>query len=117
MSTRHNSSTDSHLSTQTDRSRFLDKHAFNVLYDQYAPAIYGVLLGWVRQESLAQVILQQTFQAYANEFNGQELKARPFICLLKIATKEHANYVENKHTLIEIKLKEYSSSNYATSIG
>jgi DNA-directed RNA polymerase specialized sigma24 family protein len=117
MTTRHNSSSDSHLNLHTRYSRLQDKEAFNNLYDTYAPAIYGVLLGWVKQESIAQVILQQTFQAYASDCDDQTPAAKPFICLLRIARKEHTNYIKNQHTLVQMKLKEYSSTSYATSIG
>jgi hypothetical protein len=112
----NNSYSDSGSSLQNAHSLVLDQYAINRIYDTYAPAIYGVVLDWVKQQSVAQVILQQTFQTYASECNNHVQIAKPFICLLRIARKEHAVYVKNHHAAIEIKLKEYSSKTYATSV-
>jgi hypothetical protein len=110
LTTRHNSPSNSHLSFQTGNLKLQDKTAFDSLYDKYAPAIYGVLLDWMKQESVAQVILQKTFQAYASESSTGELIAKPFICLLRIARKEYGIYLEKQDSLLQNPLKEYSSS-------
>lgn len=63
-----------------------DKQVIEVIYDLYAPTLYGVILKIVHSEEIARDVLQDTFiKAWdkGNTFNGQ--KGTLFTWLLNIA--------------------------------
>jgi hypothetical protein len=83
-------------------------------YDKYAPAVYGVLIKWVKSESAAQFILQQAFNLYAKEiFSTGNEGDKPLIRLLQIARKECDLYHNKQNSFLTTKFKEFSSANYA----
>lgn len=60
--------------------------ALGELYDAYSGALYGMLLGMVNEEQLAQELLQDTFiSIWQNAKSYDELKGRPYTWMLRIA--------------------------------
>ena len=92
------------------------KETVSSLYDTYAPAVYGVLIKWVKNENTAQDLLQQAFQLYAKEvlFVQREDK-KPLINLLQIARRECDMYYKNKSSS-KTKFREFSSVRFAASL-
>ena len=62
-----------------------DQKAFNYLYDNYSPAIYGVIFKMVERKELAEDILQEAFIKFWNNFkNYDPQKGRLFTWMLNI---------------------------------
>ena len=63
-----------------------DRLAYEELYDRYSAAIYGVVLRMLREESLAEDVLQETFiRVWRKIFTYDRSKGRFFTWLLNIA--------------------------------
>ncbi|WP_461077264.1 RNA polymerase sigma factor [Spirosoma flavus] len=63
-----------------------DRQAFQWLYDQYSPALYGVVLRIVREEEQAQDLLQDIFVKIWKSLDAYDAsKGRLFTWLLNIA--------------------------------
>lgn len=80
------------------------------VYDTYAAAIYGLLLGWTKNETSAQVILQQTFEAYA-DYISHNNNDKPFLCLMRIARKKCESLSGAKTMKHDILVKNPSAVN------
>ena len=62
-----------------------EQHAFNYLYDNYSPALYGIIYKMVENKELAEDILQDTFIKIWNNFsNYDSIKGRLFTWMLNI---------------------------------
>ncbi|MEP6595088.1 MAG: hypothetical protein ABJA71_04035 [Ginsengibacter sp.] len=60
--------------------------SISILYDRYAPAIYGVILRKVENVELAETILQQTFiHIWNNPTFDDRFKKHLLLCLIIIA--------------------------------
>lgn len=63
-----------------------DEQAFHWLYDQYSPALYGVILRIVRDEDLAQDLVQDVFvKIWKNLDSYDSKKGRLFTWMLNVA--------------------------------
>jgi len=63
-----------------------DQKGFAYLYDNYSPAIYGVIYKMVEDKELAEDILQEAFIKFWNNFtNYDPAKGRLFTWMLNIA--------------------------------
>ena len=63
-----------------------DKSAFSYLYDNYAPALYGVIFRIVQEEEAAQDILQEAFvKIWSNFQQYDKTKGRLFTWIVNLA--------------------------------
>lgn len=63
-----------------------DKRVIAILYDQYSPALYGVILRIVRSEEIAEDVLQDSFvKIWKSADRYDRRKAKLFTWLLNIA--------------------------------
>ena len=63
-----------------------DKKAFEYLYDNYSPSLFGVIQRIVRSEDIAEEILQDAFLKYWNRFGEYDAeKGKLFTWLVNIA--------------------------------
>jgi RNA polymerase sigma-70 factor, ECF subfamily len=68
------------------RLRQQDNRAIEILYDNYSSALYGVILRILKQEDLAEDVLQETFiKVWRNIASYDETKGRLFTWLVRIA--------------------------------
>lgn len=68
------------------RLREKDKGAIGLLYDEYAPALYGIVLRIVHSEAVAQDVVQETFiKAWKKGGDFDSRKGTLFTWLLNIA--------------------------------
>ena len=59
--------------------------AFNILYDRYSPALYGIVVKIVKEEEVAQDVLQDGFvKIWKNFSNYDKSKGTLFTWLLNI---------------------------------
>ena len=75
-----------------------DKEAIAILYDQYGPTLYGVVLKIVRSEAIAQDVLQEAFiKIWKNgpRFNGQ--KGSLFTWMLNITRNTAIDKTRSAH--------------------
>lgn len=71
-----------------NRLRNRDIEAFKILYKQYAPAIYGVIVRKITDEERAKLILDQTFCELWHHFSDYDAtKLRIFSWMSQIAIK------------------------------
>jgi len=64
----------------------IDNEAFEVFYDKYAPAIYGVLLSHLKDSNKCSILLQQVFLRFYKELNAASAFPNGiFVCLYRIA--------------------------------
>lgn len=65
-----------------------DMEAFGVLYDIYAPAIYGIIHREVHNEEKAKEILINVFVYFSKQLeNKDSIKESLFVCLYRITNK------------------------------
>lgn len=63
-----------------------DKQAFSYLYDNYSPALYGVIFRIVQEEEMAADVMQETFVKIWNNFSQYDkTKGKLFTWLVNIA--------------------------------
>lgn len=63
-----------------------DRHAFNYLYDNYAGALYGVIINVLGNEEIARDVLQEVFvKIWKNMERYEEAKGRLYTWMLNIA--------------------------------
>ncbi|TXB64113.1 RNA polymerase sigma factor [Phaeodactylibacter luteus] len=75
-----------HLETIIKRLQSGDRAVMSTLYDEFAPALYGVVLRIVHDEAIAQDIVQETFiKAWKNGGSYDPGKGTLFTWLLNIA--------------------------------
>lgn len=62
-----------------------DEQAFSYLYDNYSPAIYGVIFKMIEEKELAEDLLQETFVKIWNNFSSYDsTKGRLFTWMLNL---------------------------------
>ena len=65
-----------------------DMEAISLLYDNYAPAVYGVICREINNEEKAKEILTNVFIQFAKELkNKDNIKEGLFICLYRNTRK------------------------------
>jgi len=82
----------------TELLKAKDKRAIEVLYDQYAPNLYGVVLKIVRSEEIAQDVMQDAFVKVwqkADQYDAS--KGTLFTWLLNIFRNKAIDKTRSKH--------------------
>lgn len=75
-----------------------DNKAFAVLYDNYAPALLGIIVKIVRDEAEAENLLQDAFvKIWRNIHQYDATKGRLFTWILNIARNTAINYLRSSH--------------------
>ncbi len=75
-----------------------DKKAIEIIYDQYAPALYGVVLKIVQSEEIAQDVMQDAFvKVWQNASHYNKAKGSLFTWLLNIARNKAIDATRSKH--------------------
>lgn len=95
-----------------------DQQAFSYLYDNYAPAINGVISRMVESRELAEDILQETFVKIWNNFESYDAgKGRLFTWMINIARNLTIDTIRSKgfKKLAKISGDENSVSNFTSS--
>lgn len=83
------------------------EEAFNILYDNYSPALYGIVLKIVNSEEAAQDVLQDSFvKIWKNFTNYDRSKATLFTWLLNIARNTAIDYNRSKHVKYQIRMDD-----------
>lgn len=76
-----------------------DQQAFQWLYDQYSPALYGVVLRIVRDEEQAQDLLQDIFVKIWKNLDAYDAeKGRLFTWMLNVARNTAIDYLRSRKT-------------------
>ncbi len=72
-----------------------DEQIFIKLYDQYSPALYGVIMKWVKDKALAEIVLENVFiNAWHSRKNYDSRKERIFTWLYRIACSIATHYIK-----------------------
>jgi len=80
--------------------------SFEELYDQFSPALYGIISKIVKNEKLAEDILQETFlKIWNNSASYDKTKSRLFTWMLNIARNAAIDYMRSKQGKIDKKNK------------
>ena len=75
----------------------LDKHAFEYLYDNYSPALYGIIYKMVEDKELAEDILQEAFLKIWNNFTSYTAeKGRLFTWMLNLTRNLTIDHLRSK---------------------
>jgi RNA polymerase sigma-70 factor (ECF subfamily) len=75
-----------------------DKEAISILYDQYSPALYGVVLRIVQAKAIAEDVMQDTFiKIWKNGPNYDKSKGRLFTWILNIARNTAIDKTRSAH--------------------
>lgn len=75
-----------------------ENKAFSVLYDNYAPALLGIIVKIVRDEAEAENLLQDSFvKIWRNIHLYDATKGRLFTWILNIARNTAINYLRSSH--------------------
>jgi len=74
-----------------------DRQAIAVIYDNYSPALYGIILRVVRSEQAAEDVLQEAFiKIWKNAEHYDASKGRLFTWLVSIARNCAIDYTRSK---------------------
>jgi RNA polymerase sigma factor (sigma-70 family) len=76
-----------------------EEQAFHLLYDQYSPALYGVISRIIRDEEAARDVLQDSFvKIWRNFPNYDSKKGRLFTWLLNVARNTAIDALRTSHS-------------------
>jgi len=90
-----------------------DQEGYNVLYDNYSAALYGIISRVVPAEEIAQDILQNVFvKIWKNIDSYDASKGRLFTWMLNIARNSAIDYSRSKQFKMENKIQEIENSVY-----
>jgi len=102
-----------------DLLRARDQKAAAMLYDHYAASLYGIILKIVRQEDLAQDVLQEAFiKAWKNGSSYNQAKGSLFTWLLNIARntaidKTRSEEFQNRSEIQELDQAVYNNVRFS----
>lgn len=86
-----------------------DKRAISILYDQYGPALYGIILKIVKKEAIAQDVLQDSFiKIWKNGPMYNSQKGTLFTWMLNIARNTAIDKTRSKHYRVNDFIEEVS---------
>jgi RNA polymerase sigma factor (sigma-70 family) len=81
-----------------------DPRRFGILYDHFAPSLYGVIRQIVKDEDLAQDILQESFLKIWNASSTYDpVKSRLFTWMLNISRNHAIDHIRSKQGKFERK--------------
>ncbi len=87
--------------------------AYNVLYDNYSAALYGIISRVVPAEEIAQDLLQEAFvKIWKNIDTYDSTRGRLFTWMLNIARNSAIDYSRSKQFKMEHKIQEIENSVY-----
>ncbi|HRG39222.1 MAG TPA: sigma-70 family RNA polymerase sigma factor [Bacteroidia bacterium] len=90
-----------------------DARAYNLLYDNYSAALFGVISKVVSAEEIAEDILQDVFvKIWKNIENYDASKGRLFTWMLNIARNASIDYSRSKQSKMDGKLQDLENSRY-----
>jgi RNA polymerase sigma-70 factor (ECF subfamily) len=76
--------------------------ALSMLYDKYSAAIYGVILRMIKQEELAQDLLQETFLTVWNQsYRYDDTKGSFYTWVYRIARNKTLNQIRSQKNIIQ----------------
>lgn len=88
------------------RLKQADESAMTILYDNYSAAIYGVILRIVKDEPLAEDVMQESFVKIWTSFNQyDEEKGRLFTWIINIARNSAIDKIRSHHYRVGSKTK------------
>jgi RNA polymerase sigma-70 factor (ECF subfamily) len=64
-----------------------DQAAFAILYDKYAPCLYGQAIQWLKNEDLAAKVLEKSFIKIWQDCSSADCKPNLFVWLYSITYK------------------------------
>ncbi|MBK7388513.1 MAG: sigma-70 family RNA polymerase sigma factor [Bacteroidia bacterium] len=83
------------------------EEAFNLLYDRYSPTLYGIVVKIVRDEEVAQDVLQDGFlKIWKNISNYDKSKGTLFTWLLNIVRNTAIDYLRSGHVKNQIRIDD-----------
>lgn len=87
--------------------QYKDKDAFSLLYDTYAPSLYGVLLKLVKNDRLATEILEKVFLNIWSDCTTlsnrqQSIFVRMYSMTYKMAKAELSSLPREENTLVDL---------------
>lgn len=83
------------------------EEAFNQLYDNYSPTLYGIVLKIVDSEEAAQDVLQDSFIKIWKNISGYDRsKGTLFTWMLNIARNSAIDFNRSKHVKYKIRLDD-----------
>jgi RNA polymerase sigma factor (sigma-70 family) len=87
--------------------RAQDKRAVSVLYDKYAAALYGVVLKIVKEEEIAEDVLQEAFVKIWSTFDSYDAsKGRLFTWMLNVTRNLSIDKIRSKQYRVGSKMLE-----------
>lgn len=74
-----------------------EENLFSTLYEQFSPALYGLVLKWVKDKALAETILENVFvNAWLSRKLYDSKKERIFTWLYRISNTTATHYLKHK---------------------
>ncbi|WP_026464899.1 RNA polymerase sigma factor [Adhaeribacter aquaticus] len=93
------------------RLREQDESAMTLLYDNYAAALYGVILRIVKKEEVAEDVMQETFVKIWSSFaQYQEDKGRLFTWMINIARNSSIDKIRSREYRVSSKTNAIEDS-------
>lgn len=90
-----------------------DQQIFGYLYDNYAPALYGVVLKVLNDETIASDVLQEVFVKIWRSIEKYDVeKGRLFTWMLNIARNTAIDSLRSKSHKLDQKIQELSNDVY-----
>ncbi|CAN5549421.1 sigma-70 family RNA polymerase sigma factor [soil metagenome] len=90
-----------------------DAVAYNVLYDNYSAALFGVVARIIPAEEIAQDILQDVFvKIWKSIDKYDKTKGRLYTWMLNIARNSAIDYSRSKQSKLENKIQDIDNSVY-----
>ncbi len=87
--------------------RSKSQEAFDVLYDNYSPALYGIILKIVPLEEAAQDVLQESFiKIWKNFANYDRSKGTLFTWMLNVSRNTAIDHNRSKHVKYQIRMND-----------
>lgn len=75
-----------------------DEEIFSKLYDEFSPALYGLIIKWVTDKELAETILENAFiNAWKSRKTYDSKRERIFTWLYRISHNTTTHYLEHKN--------------------
>ena len=95
-----------------------DEKALSLLYDKYAPALYGVALKIVKREELAEDVLQETFIKIWSAFSQYDAsKGRLFTWMLNICRNQAIDKIRSGSYRVGLKTQDIQETNTSAMAG
>src|SRR5688572_30462770 len=88
-----------------------DEKALSLLYDKYAPALYGIILKIVKQPELAEDVLQESFvKIWTNIAQYDSARGRLFTWLLNICRNQAIDKIRSGSYLVGLKTEDITQA-------